>query len=135
MLVIFLLMKTISPAGMYSSNMSPITCTPCPGGTYNDGNNKVCTACEAGKYSGAWSAECYPCPNGTYSLTGAVSCINCESGSVVRNNWCEQCAAGKYATHGSKFCTDCEGVRNNSVQKDFIYHYIIFISTFCKCDY
>lgn len=74
--------------------------TPCPDGSFSDGNN--CTACSAScqTCNGATSSDCIVCKEGTYLSSG--NCVSadangvCEGGGLIADNNKKECDSGFY---------------------------------------
>jgi hypothetical protein len=87
------------------------TCTPCPAGTYSDGNVTECTPCEAGTYQpNAGAASCNVCPAGYYTNAEKTTYTVCPTGSYCIGGIKYTCPSGQYQpSTGQASCRACSG--------------------------
>jgi hypothetical protein len=95
----------------YTSLQGSASCSPCPIGTYENGNRE-CMSCPVGTYNElTGQTECSRCPAGSANINvnsiTALACLKCPPGtfSLIGAATCLECAPGSFTnTSGSPIC-------------------------------
>ena len=106
----------VCPTGFYSGTGTNVatrplfTCIGCPGGQYQDQEEKIdCLECAIGKYADFKLVDCLNCGQGTFqNEEGQASCKTCENGKWnnvddsdaskhIKDTDCDMCPVGRYS--------------------------------------